>query len=49
MNTPARVRDPAARRIFARAAGWRRMADDEEQLPHLIRMLAPLPTVDDEQ
>ena len=37
-----RVRDPAARQIFERAADrWRRMADDgEESLPRLIRLLA---------
>lgn len=45
-----RVRDPAARLIFERAAGrWRRMADDgEERLPHLIRLLAPPLVAEDE-
>jgi hypothetical protein len=38
-----RMRDPAARQIFERAAGrWRRMADDsEDRLPRLVRLLAP--------
>lgn len=46
-----RVRDPAARRIFQRAASrWRRMADDnEERLSRLIPLLAPIPATDDER
>jgi len=46
-----RVRDPAARRIFERAAGrWRLMADDgEEGLPRLIRLLAPQRVPEDER
>ena len=46
-----RVRDPAARRIFRRAADrWRRMADDDEgRLSRLIPLLAPLPATDDER
>ncbi len=47
-----RVRDPAARQIFERAAGrWRRMADDseEERLPRLIRLLAPRLATEDER
>lgn len=38
-----RVRDPAARRIFERAAGrWRRAAaESDDRLPELIRLLAP--------
>jgi hypothetical protein len=45
-----RMRDPAARLIFERAARrWRRMADDdEERLPRLIRLLAPQLTSGDE-
>ena len=45
-----RVRDPAARQIFERAAGhWRRMADDSgERLPRLIRLLAPRLAPDDQ-
>jgi hypothetical protein len=46
-----RVRDPAARKIFERAAGrWRHMADDgEERLPGLIRLLAPQFARDDQR
>jgi hypothetical protein len=42
-----RVRDPAARRIFERAAGrWRRMAaESDDRLPELIRLLAPQATI----
>jgi hypothetical protein len=44
-----RVRDPAARRIFQRAAGrWRRMAaESDDRLSRLVLLLAPLPTVDE--
>ena len=46
-----RVRDPAARIIFERAASrWRRMADDsEERLPRLVRLLAPQFARDDQR
>jgi hypothetical protein len=42
-----RVRDPAARRILERAAGrWRRAAaENDDRLPHLIRLLAPAATL----
>ena len=38
-----RVRDPAARLMFERAAGrWRRAAaESDDRLPELIRLLAP--------
>jgi hypothetical protein len=46
-----RVRDPAARRIFQRAADrWRRMTDDsDDRLSRLISLLAPRPATDDER
>jgi hypothetical protein len=46
-----RVRDPAARRIFQRAADrWRRMVDDsDDRLSRLIPLLAPLPATDNER
>jgi hypothetical protein len=46
-----RVRDPAARIIFQRAAGrWRRMADEsDDRLPPLMRALAPDIARDDER
>jgi hypothetical protein len=42
-----RVRDPAARRIFERAAvRWRRTAaESDDRLPELIRLLAPRETI----
>jgi hypothetical protein len=42
-----RMRDPAARRIFERAAGrWRRTAaESDDRLPELIRLLAPRATI----
>jgi len=38
-----RMRDPAARATFERAAGhWRRMAEESnEKLPRLVQVLAP--------
>jgi hypothetical protein len=42
-----RMRDPAARHIFERAAvRWRRTAaESDDRLPELIRLLAPRATI----